>query len=248
MVDFQDKAIVARQIFTSLLRLGSPPAAPGSHASIQVVDGSPEGRTRGTPGNVVIDARTGTFWQKSDSTTELTTTGWVQLAPGNTTRLYHEPILKPGSAVNSGSTTAIATNALLLTAFTLNSDGAWQQFKIPNSFVSDPSFHIHWSKTTNSNNAGRNVRWRISYSIFDGISQNGANAPTVAEIEDTYDDASTSATSRIVYRTEDIPIVGFVSGYYMAVEIQAVTPTGTALIGEPGLFSLDLVYREYINQ
>lgn len=170
----------------------------------------------------------------------------INLASLTATRQYHEPLVKPGSAVNSGTTTPIAAGTLLLTAFTLNTDGAWQQYKIPSYFVGSPAFHVHWSKTTNANDLGRAVRWRISYTIFNGFDQVGNVAPTVVEVEDTYDDAGT--TTRTIYRTSDVPVSGFVANYYLAVEIQAVTPVGVPLTNEPGLFSLDLTYTQYINQ
>lgn len=246
MTAFEGLTILTRSLQAGQIRIGDPVERPSTWSRQRARSGSPEGVEFGTRGDVIWDTLTPAVWQKTGSPTIATNVGWVQLAPTTTIDRYHVPILKPGSAVNSGSTTPIASNALLLTAFTLNTDGAWQQFKIPDNFVDEPAFHVHWSKSTNAVNSGRNVRWRMSYTIFDGSSEDGAVAPTVTEVEDTYEDGGT--TSRIVYRTADVPLSGFVAGYYMAVEIQAVTPTGTALTGEPGLFALDLTFNQFINQ
>jgi hypothetical protein len=170
----------------------------------------------------------------------------INLAERFATRTYHEPVLRPSSAVNFGSTTPIQFGVLLLTAFTLNTDGAWQQFRIPTSYVDSAAFHVHWSKTTDANNLNRFVRWRISYTVFNGIDQVGNGTATVLETENAYLDSGT--TTRVVYRSPNLDASGFIAGYYVAVMVQAVTPVGAALTGEPGLFALDLTYREYINQ
>jgi hypothetical protein len=137
---------------------------------------------------------------------------------------------------------------LIVLGFTLNTDDAYRQFKIPSSFVGDPAFHIHWTKTSDVDEQGKAVRWRVSYLAFPSTSSTagiGNATPTVVEIEDTYDASDT--TDRRVYRTPNTDMVGFQPGYYLVMKIEAVTPVGTPLASEPGLFSLDTTFTQYIN-
>lgn len=132
--------------------------------------------------------------------------------------------------------------------FTLNADTAYRVFKIPAHYVSDASFHIHWTKSdAGVDESGRNAKWRISYTVFNGTSDDVIAAPTVLEAEDTYEDAD-SGGSRIVYRTPNLSAPGFIPNYYVGVCIEAVTPAGLALVNRPALVSMDLVWLETINQ
>lgn len=165
-------------------------------------------------------------------------------------RTFHAPIVTASfhSALPGTQPTPTAFNALLLLQFSLNNDAAFRQFKIPDSFVEDPKFHIHWTKTSNANESTKTVRWRVSYAVFNSTMTNfgdGAVTPTVVEVQDTYDDAGT--TTRLVHRTADMPLVGFEPGYYVSLKIEAITPTGTAMASAPGLYSVDLTYSELIN-
>ena len=166
-----------------------------------------------------------------------------------TLRAHHTVIAaaQSGSSSPGQSPSPIPNGALLLLGFTLNADDAFRGFKIPTYFdgVNPPTAHVHWSKTTDANESGKAVRWRVSYWVLNGSTDDGAAAPTVVDLDDTYDDAGT--TTRIVHRTPNVPLVGLVAGYYLAIKIEAVTPAGTPLAGEPGLFSLDVIWDERIN-
>lgn len=174
---------------------------------------------------------------------------WAQNVSGSLDSLdepmfTHTPIVTPsvGGTVPALQPTNVVVNALLLQSYTVNLDAAWRQFKIPLSFVDSASIHVHWSKTGNGNEAGKNVRWKVSYVIFNGENEDGAGTPTVVTFDDTYLDSGT--TTRIVYKTPSIDLVGLVPGDYASMKIEAITPAGTPMASEPGLFALDLVMRQ----
>lgn len=167
---------------------------------------------------------------------------------GARVRPYHVAIVSPSSfkAPAAKEPTPLEYNAALLLGFTLNTDVAYRQFKIPAHYSDTPTVHIHWTKTGDANEQGKTVRWRVSYRVFDGATQDVNVAPTTVDVDDTYDDAGT--TTRIIHRTANVALVGFVANQYVAMKVEAVTPGGVALASEPGLFSLDLVYNEKINE
>lgn len=163
---------------------------------------------------------------------------------------YHAPIVTASfhSALPGTVPTPEAVNALLYLTFS-SGDAAFRQFKIPDSYVSTPAFHIHWTKSGNANEFGKAVRWRVSYVVFPSTSVQagmGSATPTVVDVEDTYDDSGT--TSRLVFSTPSVPLIGFVKGAYMSIKVERTTPLGTPLSSNPGLFSLDLTYQQYINK
>lgn len=172
-------------------------------------------------------------------------------AMGNHTRSKHENIVT--ASVSAGApgqqASVIVNNALMVLAFTPNTDSAFRQFKIPYNFVGNPQCHIHWTKTSDADESGKAVRWRLSYHTFaSSLSTTGVGntAPATIEFEDTYDASDT--TERRVYRTADLDLEGITAGEYLALKIEAITPTGTAMASEPGLFSLDFTFDEYINK
>jgi hypothetical protein len=166
------------------------------------------------------------------------------------TRTIHEPTITGGRGTNAPGQgpTATVNGTLLTLAFTPDdtNDRAFRIFKIPTSYVTGSAFHIHWTKGVDTNQSGSHVRWKVDYSVFDGIDDVANGAPYTFEIEDTYDDPGT--TTRVVYRTSNIPLSGFVAGWYVSCFIEAISPIGSpALSGEPNLFSLDLTYTATIN-
>jgi hypothetical protein len=166
------------------------------------------------------------------------------------TRLYHEQTVTPGSGQNApGQQPDLGLiGSLVVAEFTLNTDSAYRIFKIPSSFVDNAAFHVHWTKesgaagdTDQSFNA---ARWRLSYTVFPG---NGADvnvAPTVIEESSTYIDAGT--TSRIVYRTANMPAAGFIAGYYIGICVESIT-SESDLTCEAALVSVDLTFNQLIN-
>lgn len=158
----------------------------------------------------------------------------------------HSPIVTPsvGGTVPALQPTNVTVNALLLQSYTVNLDAAWRQFKVPIGYLSDASIHVHWSKTGNGNESGKTVRWKISYSVFNGENEDGAGTPTVITIDDTYLDSGT--TTRIIYQTESVALVGFTPDDYVSMKIEAITPAGVPMASEPGLFALDLVMKQLL--
>ena len=169
-----------------------------------------------------------------------------------TTRSYHEPTITPESGSNApGQQPSLSLVGTTVVAhYTVNTDNSYRIFKIPSNYVDGAAFHVHWTKEGGAggdgNQNGNATRWRISYTVSPG---NGADinvAPTVLEVEDTYDDAGT--TTRIMHRTASVVASGFVPNYYVAMCIEAITPVGAALTCEPALVTADLTFDEYINQ
>ena len=166
------------------------------------------------------------------------------------TRLYHQPIVIPSAGTNSpGQEPDIGIIGQTMVAeFTIGADKAYRLFKIPSNYVDGAAFHAHWTKesgvagdTDQSFNA---ARWRISYNVFPGNAADINVAATVLEESSTYVDAGT--TTRIVYRTSDMPAAGFIAGYYVGVCVESIN-SESDLGCEAALVSLDLTFNELIN-
>jgi hypothetical protein len=128
-------------------------------------------------------------------------------------------------------------------------DAAYRIMKIDKTFVgdgsgADASFHVHWTKSGDADESGNTIRWRLSYTLFDGSSDDIVVAPTVVDFDDTYVDAGT--TSKIVYRTPSVPATGLVPNYYMGIKLEYV-PANTTLTSTPVCVSCDLLFRNRIN-
>ena len=166
------------------------------------------------------------------------------------TRTFHEPTFTPADSTNSPGQQATLGNigANVVAEFTPDTDEGYKIFKIPNSYVGDAAFHIHWTKESgvggNSDESGNTVQWRISYHVWPGSGQDLNVAPTVLDISDTYTDSGT--TTRIVERTANTPASGFVANYYVGIKVEVVG-AGTTLTCEPALVNLDMTFTEYIN-
>lgn len=164
---------------------------------------------------------------------------------------FHEPTITAGRGTSSPGQgpDIIVINTTLALQFTPNvtTDRAYRIFKIPTKFVANPAFHIHWTKSNNLNESGKYVRWHLSYTVFNGSSQDIlSGSVNNLYIEDTYDDSNLN--TRITYRTPNIPAQNFIAGYYVSIFIDAESPvSGSALASEPVLVSLDLTYDAYIN-
>ena len=169
-------------------------------------------------------------------------------ASGNLVRSRHKSIVAVGKSTSSpgqGPQPTVYGSTFLLT-FTPDTDDAFRQFKIPGHFSDSPAVHIHWTKTGDGDESGLAVLWRVSYHVFPGSGQDINVAPSVVETEVTYDDAGT--TTRVMQRTADLELSGFVANWYCAVKVEAITPVGSPMVSEPSLFSLDLTYNERINR
>lgn len=157
---------------------------------------------------------------------------------------YHEPIIRASSYGKppGAEPTPTPIGSILGLAFDPSDEG-FQEYKIPVSFVGNANFHVHWTKNVDSDEDGNEVKWQISYTVFDGESDDINVSPTVISVEDTYADSGT--TTRTVYRTADIAASGFIPGYYIGIKVESVTPTGTPISGNPVLISLDLTFDKF---
>ena len=174
------------------------------------------------------------------------------------TATAHEPTVTPEAGVNApGQAPDLAViGSTLVAEFTVDTDAAYRIYKIPSSYVSDPAFHVHWTKESgvagNTDQSGNAVLWRITYDVWaggppaGGIGDDLTAGGTVIEYEDTYEDSGT--TPRVVHRTPNLAASGFVAGYYLGVCVESVTPAGSALTCEAALMSVDVTFTQYINQ
>lgn len=172
-------------------------------------------------------------------------------ASAGAVRPHHVPVVTPSSykSVAGKEPSAVEVGTGLLLAFTVGVDVAYRQYKVPPNYAASAALHIHWTKTADAAENGKVVRWRVTYVAYASSSTTAGDllaSSTVAEVEDTYDDDGT--TSRLVYRTPDIVMVGVTAGYYVALKVEAVAPSGAPLAAEPGLLSVDFTFEEYANR
>jgi hypothetical protein len=135
---------------------------------------------------------------------------------------------------------------MLALEFTVNVDDAHVIYKMPSTFAGNPLVHVHWTKSDDLGNLNKTVLWRISYVVYNGTSDDIAlTTPTVVDLPDSY--TSSGTTTRIVCRTDSASLVGLTAGCYVAMQVEAVTPSGTPITGSPTLISLDVAFDTYIN-
>lgn len=111
--------------------------------------------------------------------------------------------------VNTGvpglNPTFMAKGCLFYVAFTLDTDIAYRNCRIPITYHGDDaSFCIHWTKSTDNNQFGNTVRWRFSYNIYNG--GDGEDAAGVDQVylhDDTYQ--GTEDEERLVQKSPYVP-------------------------------------------
>lgn len=172
-------------------------------------------------------------------------------ALANATRIIHTPGATPSkSTVIPGQgpepvTFGAPVPDLLGLHYKRDADLLYGYSKIQTSYVSDASFHVHWTKNVDTNQAGATVRWVITYKVYDGSSADVSGPATgTLLLDDTYDDAGT--TTRIVYRTPNAAAVGFAPGYYVGFSV-GFDPAATTLTDRPTIISCDTLTRNTIN-
>jgi hypothetical protein len=167
------------------------------------------------------------------------------------TRTIHKPTVTPSDAqvqVGLGPVPVVYGSTMGL-QYNDPSDAAFRVLKIDYSFTgdgtgTDASFHVHWTKASDADESGNVVRWRLSYTVFDGIGDDINVAPTVLDMDDTYIDAGT--TTRTVYRTANVAAPGFIKGQYLGIKLEYVSGD-TTLVSDPVVVSCDLLYTNTIN-
>lgn len=161
-------------------------------------------------------------------------------------RIVHTPAITPtriATRPNEGPVPVfIGTTPAL--HYTGDDQQAFAYAKIQSSYLSDASFHVHWTKNVDTNQAGATVRWVLDYTVFNGTSQNITSSTGQIIWDDVYEDSGT--TSRIVYRTENQSAPGFISNYYVSMAL-GYDPANTTLSGRPVVVSCDILSRNLIN-
>lgn len=173
---------------------------------------------------------------------------WEFRSDPNATRIFHKPTITPSEAeVAPGQgPSPVVFGTVMGLHYDNATDKAYRVLKIDSNFTGTASFHVHWTKSGDLNESTNTVRWQLSYTVFNGSSDEVALvAPTVLTWDDTYDDAGT--TSRIVYRTGNETAAGFVAGYYVGICLEYVAG-GTTISGGPVVISADLLWEGSINQ
>lgn len=170
------------------------------------------------------------------------------------TSIMHKPTITPATA-GFGPGTAPTTQAFGTTLglhYSRPTDLAYRIVKIPHNIVTpgntagiEPyvTFHVHWTKSEDIAQAGATVRWKMSYVVFDGETDDLCVEPTVVEWDAVYEDRGT--TSHIVYRTGDIAAEGFLPGHYIGLQLEYVAEHTTLV--DPVCLSADLLWRGWIN-
>lgn len=168
----------------------------------------------------------------------------------NATKLTHKPTVTPAEAqaAPGQGTTPIIFGTVVGLEYDQTTDKAYRIFKIPDAFVGDASFHIHWTKSADGDEQGNSVRWRFTYTVFNGSSQDVALVtPTILTVDDAYDDGSVDGT-RVVYRTSFVDAPGFLARNYVGLCVDYDSGNSNLATSNPVLVSADLVMREYINK
>ena len=135
--------------------------------------------------------------------------------------------------------TVNAKNNLIYDEYTVATDIAFASCRIAENYKSGGEFFVHWTKSQDTDQSTKTVKWQLTYVVYDGEAEDGAAAGTVVSDQDTYDDAGT--TTRIVNQSGGMAIVGLAAGKLISFKIEAIVPTGTALV-EPALVSLGIRY------
>ena len=230
------------------------PGVGGGPSGIGYGDAIPAGDLSGTYGNPTVIALQGNPISPAVPTDGniLVWTGgaWTPVAgdsvflPADASSIQHSFLVTPaianGPPGQMPDVVVIGPTTVGL-HYTRDDGACYTLSKIPSSFVGDASFHIHWTKNVDTNQSGRTVRWILTYTVFNGSSQNANVAPTGTIVWDlTYLDSGT--TSRIVYRSGNTAVAGLIPGYYLGVKLE-YDPLNTTLDGRPTVVSVDLLAR-----
>jgi len=160
----------------------------------------------------------------------------------------HIPILGAGRVDGpSGQLPDIeAVNALVYIVFNgvAGSQKVYRTFKIPESYLGEASFHVHWTKSDDVDRSGETVRWIVSYKVFDGRTQDAAATPDTLTFDDTFLDDGT--TTRVVQRIPEQLLADPTALYYVTVCVEKGTPASGTPMAAPALVSLDFSYRESV--
>jgi hypothetical protein len=178
----------------------------------------------------------------------------VSSALAGETALVHKAIVEAGTVQHGAgaNTPDVQTKeALAYLVFNHPDDAAYRLFKIDRDFVDQPSLHMHWTKSADASEDGNTARFQIEYLAFESSPTgegNGAGTPNIVDTGDMAYDITDANDDRYVFRSVNMPLVGIVAGYYLAVRITSLVPGSGTPVTNPALVSLDLIYNATINQ
>jgi len=123
--------------------------------------------------------------------------------------------------------------------YTVDTDKSNVLFNVPRNYNGgDATLWFNWTKSAvGADESTKTVRWQVKYlMVSPGVNCNTGEVTLVTQ--DSYDDSD--LTSQIIYSTPVIPIpeASLVASGGLALEVSAITPTGTALADEPLLLGV----------
>lgn len=169
------------------------------------------------------------------------------LAVEAATSTKHVSIVDAGTlkAAGANSPTLVEFGSLMYSAFDSPADRAFRVFKIDQDYSDSAAIHIHWTKSDDVDRSATFCRWRVDYSVYNGDDEEVDGSTHVETLDLEYLDSGTN--TRYVYSTPSLTLSGVQAGDYISTKITSTTASGAALTG-PGLVSMDLTYRSYINR
>jgi hypothetical protein len=177
----------------------------------------------------------------------LATASGTAFALESATHIIHQDVASASTLKLTGANAPALTEhgSLLYLSFDHAVDRCFRMFRISHDYIGSPSLHIHWTKSDDVDRSATFAKWRIDYSVFNGHNEE-VNGGTFVETTDLeYLDSGT--TTRVIYRSENMPLVGVSPNDYVSIKVSKVTPTGAELV-DPGLVSVDLIYESYVNR
>ena len=161
----------------------------------------------------------------------------------------HDPIISPGRIKDqgSGNPSTVAYGTVEALVFTLDTDYAYRTLKIcPDAESGSTSFHAHWTKSQNTNQQNKNVKWKLEITQFNGETNviDGAAVVHTTYLTGSY--AAADTTSRVCYETGEVVVPQLIPNYYLGVKLSAETTDNS--LDEPALVCVDFEYDDYINQ
>jgi len=169
---------------------------------------------------------------------------------GRRNRIVTKHLVVPADSLGKNPTSPPAVDVYGICQaleFTVGTDKAYYKIHVADDWVSgtDILLYIHWTRSTSgSDESGKTVKWQVKYLAVNGTSENVNSGESTLSIEDTYE--SSDVNQQIAYRTDalTIPAAALQAGDCIALELMAITPTGTAL-SEPACVGFSMSWTAY---
>ena len=161
----------------------------------------------------------------------------------------HETIASPSSLQKGGvAPDDVLKGNLLVLGFKIGLDSAYRLFKIPPEAIAGTlGFHLQWTKTDDVVSTDRTVRWRFTFSIFNGSTEDGAAVDQVVDVDTSYLDGGT-ATRSVYFDSIPGTFSTYTPGHYVSLKVETVTPGAGTPLTRPGLATIDMTYQKYTNR